>query len=471
MAANRSTRAVSSAHAHFGAQFARCEGELASASPGWLAPVRRAAIKRFNELGLPTRKDEAWKYTPTSQIAKSGFALAPISRAAVSPASETRLSREDIVRIFGEPTAECSLVFADGRFAPSLSATESLTETVDAGSLAEVLRDNPERVRSLALGADSLTRPFAALNLAFVHDGAFVSIGAGSAEQSIELLFVTTQAAAGCVANVRNMIRLEAGASAVISMRYASDLGIADSSRDSHSNSLTNYLTNAVTSIELGEDAELHLVSVQREAEAALHLSSIDVAQQRDSRFRSHLFAIGASLSRSEVNSVLAAPGADCALNGLFLVDGTQHVDNQTVIDHASPHGTSRELYKGVLGGRSRGVFNGLVRVRPDAQKTSAQQSNPNLLVSDHAHVNTKPTLEIYADDVKCSHGATIGRLDQDALFYLRARGVDERTASQMLVGAFVSEIAEAIPHESLRAGVQKWVALKLDAVTSAEAA
>ena len=458
MAADTGT--VSSARSHFGAQFARCESELASASPGWLAPVRRAAMERFDELGLPTRKDETWKYTPTSQIAKAAFSLAP--------RSETQLSREDVIRIFGEPAADCSLVFANGRFAPSLSSTESLPETVDASSLADVLRDDPERVqRSRALGADSLTRPFEALNLAFVRDGAFVSIGAGSAERSIELLFVTTRAAAGCVANIRNIIRLEAGATALISMRYSSDLGVDTSL----GNSFGNYLTNAVTSIELGEDAELDLVSVQREAEGAFHLSSIDVEQRRDSRFRSHLFAIGASLARSEVNSVLAAPGADCTLNGLFLVDGTQHVDNQTVIDHANPHGTSRELYKGVLGGRSRGVFNGLVRVQPDAQKTNAHQSNPNLLVSDRAHVNTKPTLEIYADDVKCSHGSTIGRLDQDALFYMRARGMDERTATQILIGAFVSEITEAIPHESVRAGVQRWVTGKLDAVTSAVAA
>jgi len=465
---------MNSVGSHFSAQFARCESEFASASPGWLAPIRRAAIERFGELGLPTRKDEAWKYTPTSQIAKSAFAVAPVS-ASAAPGSKTQLTRDDIVRIFGEPTADCSLVFADGRFAPSLSSGASPSGAVDAASLADVLRDDPERARSLALRADSMARPFAALNLAFVHDGAFVSIGAERAEQSIELLFVTTQASAGCMTNLRNMIRLEAGANAVISMRYASDDPTDNRSPDappgSDHSSVYNYLTNAVTSIELGEDAKLDLVSVQREAEGAFHLSSIDVEQQRDSRFRSHLFAIGAGLSRNEVNALLAAPGADCALNGLFLVGDTQHVDNQTGIDHAGPNGTSRELYKGVLGGRSRGVFNGLVRVRPDAQKTNAQQSNPNLLVSDRAHVNAKPTLEINADDVKCSHGSTIGRLDEDALFYLRTRGIDERTATQMLVAAFVSEIAEAIPHESLRDGVQKWVTEKLTAVANAETA
>ena len=269
---------MNSAGSHFGAEFARCESELASASPGWLAPVRRAAIERFGELGLPTRKDEAWKYTPTRQIEKSTFAVAPFSTPATR-GIETRLTRADIVRIFGDPTADCSLVFADGRFAPHLSSAASRPGTVDAASLADVLRDDPERVRSLELRADSMTRPFAALNLAFVHDGAFVSIGAGSAEASVELLFVTTQSAAGCITNLRNMIRLEAGASAVVSMRYASDVGTADRSPDAVPDLIHNYLTNAVTSIELGENSRLDLVSVQREAEGAFHLSSIDGEQ------------------------------------------------------------------------------------------------------------------------------------------------------------------------------------------------
>ncbi len=445
---------------HFGAQFARREDEFASASPAWLAPVRRAAMQRFDELGLPTRKDEPWKYTPTSRIAKAAFLQ--------EPRSESGLSREDIVRIFGEPAADCSLVFENGRFTRSLSSVDALPETVTASSLAEILRDDPDQVqRSLSVRADSLTRPLAALNLAFVHDGAFLSIGSSRDEQSIELLFVSTRAAG--VANLRNIIRIASGANAVISMRYASDLAADASVEDVRS--AGDYLTNAVTSVELGDNAELDLISVQNEADCALHLSSVDVEQQRDSRFRSHLFAIGAGLSRSEVNSVLAAPGADCALNGLFLVGGTQHVDNQTVIDHASPHCSSRELYKGVLGGRSRGVFNGLVRVREDAQKTNAQQSNSNLLVSDRAHVNTKPTLEIYADDVKCAHGSTIGRLDEDALFYLRSRGLDERSATQLLIGAFVSEVGEAIPHELVRAHVERTVAAKLATVTSSEIA
>ena len=228
------------------------------------------------------------------------------------------------------------------------------------------------------------------------------------------------------------------------------------------------YWTNAMTQILLEDNAELDLVTVQSESDTAYHFSSLDIRQERDSRFRSHHVSLGGALARSEIYARLDAPGVDCALNGLFLGDGQQHLDSQTTVDHACPHGTSRELYKGILGGHSRGVFNGTVLVRQDAQKTNAQQFNPNLLISDDAQINTKPTLEISADDVKCSHGSTVGRLDEDALFYLRARGVDERAARQMLTVAFASEIANAIPQDSLRAQVERLVSAKLERSRSA---
>jgi len=429
---------------HYREQFARSEAGT-GAHPAWLAAVRRAAIDRFDELGLPTRKDEAWKYTPTTAIARGGFV------ATVDPVAQ--LNPDDIVRIFGSPTGDCRLVFENGRYSAPLSSPGPSGAPL-ARNLGAMLCDDPGPIeRSLSMGPESLVRPFDALNLAFARDGAFVAIDAANSGRSIELLFVATGSADGCISNVRNIIRIADGASATVSIRHASD---ADAAR---------YLTNVATSVELGDGAKLDLVTVQRESEAALHLASVDVEQRRDSRFRSHHFALGAGLARSEVNTILAGPGAETSLDGLFLADGTQHIDNQTRIEHRAPHGTSSELYKGVLGGRSRGVFNGLVRVHRDAQKTSARQSNPNLLVSDRAHVNAKPTLEIYADDVKCSHGSTIGRLDDDALFYLRARGIDERAARQMLIGAFASELVDGVPGEALRARVEAWVSRKLDAV------
>ncbi len=270
------------------------------------------------------------------------------------------------------------------------------------------------------------------------------------------MIFVAGPAASGRVANPRNIIRIDRGAKAAIAIRYESRCpGV--------------YWTNAMTQVLLEENAELDLVTLQSESDTAYHFSSLDVSQERDSRFRSHHISLGGALARSEIYARLGAPGVDCALNGLFLVDGKQHVDSQTTVDHASPHGTSRELYKGILGGHSRGVFNGSVLVRPDAQKTNAQQSNRNLLISDDAQVNTKPTLEIAADDVKCSHGSTVGRLNEDALFYLRARGLDEPAAREMLTVAFASEIAGAIPQESLRTQVERLVAAKLERNQSAK--
>jgi Fe-S cluster assembly protein SufD len=430
------------AQEHFVRRFADCEAKLAEASPGWLAPIRRAAIERFAELGFPTRKNEAWKYTNTAPISKA--ALDP------SPATTNGVTRDAIRELVGSQAAECCLVFEDGRFAAELSSIDALPGDVEVRSLATAMAEDSGGLRSLLDAEDPLDRPFAALNRAFHRDGAFVRVTAGAApERPIQLLFIATPGGAGRVANPRNIIRVDAGARAAITMRYAA---LGDGV----------YWTNAVTQVAVGPDAALDLVTIQTEAETAFHLSSLDVTQDRDSRFRSHLISLGSKLARSEINARLDAPGVDCELNGLFLVEGEQHVDSQTTIDHASPHGTSRELYKGILSGRSHGVFNGKILVRPGAQKTNAQQSNPNLLTSDHARINSKPTLEIEADDVKCTHGSTVGHLDADALFYLRARGIEERAARRMLTVAFASEIAQSIPQAALRAQVESEIARKL---------
>jgi Fe-S cluster assembly protein SufD len=440
---------LDAAQAQLVSRFGECEAQLADSSPAWLAPVRRAAIERFAELGFPTRKNEAWKYTSVAKIAQA--ALDP------EPPARDGVSRDDVRALIGSEASQGVFVFEDGRFAPELSSDDALPVGVEVRGLADALDEHAELIRPLLDRADSLDRPFAALNGAFQRDGAFVLVAAGAApEQPIQLLFVASPGASGRVANPRNIICIDRGAKATIAFRYASRCPDA-------------YWTNAMTQIVLEDNAELELVTVQAESDAAYHFSSVDVTQKRDSRFRSHHISLGGALARSEIYTRLDAPGVDCALNGLFLVDGEQHVDSQTTVDHASPHGTSRELYKGILGGRARGVFNGSVLVRPDAQKTNAQQFNPNLLISDNAQINTKPTLEIAADDVKCSHGSTVGRLDEDALFYLRARGLDERSARQMLTLAFATEIAEAIPHELLRTQVEQMVTAKLERSRSAE--
>jgi Fe-S cluster assembly protein SufD len=440
---------LDAAQAHFVSRFEECEARLADSSPAWLAPVRRAAIERFAELGFPTRKNEAWKYTSVSEIAKASLDPEPPARDGIS--------RDDIRAILGDDVSADVFVFEDGRFAPEFSSGESLPAGVEVGSLASALGEHPELVRPLLDRADPLDRPFAALNGAFQRDGAFVRVTAGATPQRpIQLLFIASSGASGRVANPRNIICIDRGAKAAIALRYESRCPDV-------------YWTNAMTQVLLEDNAELDLVTIQSESDTAYHFSSLDVRQERDSRFRSHHVSLGGALARSEIYVRHDAPGVDCALNGLFLVDGEQHVDSQTTVDHASPHGTSRELYKGILGDHSRGVFNGSVLVRPDAQKTNAQQFNPNLLISDGAQINTKPTLEISADDVKCSHGSTVGRLDEDALFYLRTRGMNEQLARQMLTVAFASEIAQAIPQESLRAHVEELVTAKLERIQSAK--
>ena len=435
--------ARNAAQDHYVSRFADCETELAGNSPAWLAPVRRAAIEQFATLGFPTRKVEAWKYTNVSPIAKTSFDP--------SPAEEKSVCRDDIRALLVDDAVEHSLVFIDGRFAPELSKQDALPAGVELQSLAHAWGDDSEQLRSLLDESDPLNRPFAALNSAFQRDGAFLRVLAGAvSEQLIQLLFVASPGAAGRVTSPHNVIWIEAGAKASVVLRYAS---LEDAT----------YWTNARTQVVMGNNSELDLVTIQTEADTAFHLSSLDVRQERGSRFRSHLISLGGALARNEIYARLDGTGADCLLNGLFLIDGEQHVDNPTTIDHAQPHGTSHELYKGILGGRARGVFNGIILVRPDAQKTNAQQSNRNLLISDGAQINTKPTLEIQADDVKCTHGSTIGRLDEQTLFYLRTRGIEEHAARAMLTVAFASDVTQAIPESSVRTQVEGLIAQKLE--------
>jgi Fe-S cluster assembly protein SufD len=425
-------------------RFGDCEAKLAAASPGWLAPLRRSAIDRFAELGFPTRKSEAWKYTSLAAIADADLDPRPAPCAGVS--------RADLRALLGDDVSEqLALVFVDGCCAREPSPARSSGDGALITSLAGALGAQTDQVRPLLERADLLDRPFSALNGAFQRDGAFVRVTAGARPADpIQLLFVASPHAAGRVASPRNLIRVERGAKAAVSLRFASLCGDV-------------YWTNAVTQIVLEEGAELDLIGLQSESDRAFHFSLVDVRQARDSRFRSHQVSLGGALARGEICVRLDAPGAECALNALFLALGEQHSDNQTTVEHARPHGTSRELYKGILGDRARGVFNGLVRVHPDAQRTSARQFNPNLLISDDAQINTKPTLEIGADDVQCSHGSTVGRLDDDALFYLRARGIDAAAARRMLTLAFASEIALGIPQPALRAQVERQITAKLE--------
>jgi Fe-S cluster assembly protein SufD len=324
---------------------------------------------------------------------------------------------------------------------------------VKAGSLATALNSDSALVEPhLARHAGYQDHPFVALNTAFLQDGAFVSIPRGKAvERPIHLLFVSTHDRRGTatVSHPRNLILAGDDSQAMVIESY---IGL--------NNAL--YFTNAVTEIVAGENAVVAHYKLQRESEEAFHISTVQASLSHNSNFSSHSIDLGGALVRNDVNAVLDGKGIECTLDGLYMVAGRQHVDNHTRIDHVKPHCSSRELYKGVLGGRSKGVFNGKIYVHKDAQKTDAKQTNKNLLLSEDAVINTKPQLEIYADDVKCTHGTTIGQLDQEAIFYLRSRGIDLEAARGLLTYAFASEMIGRIKVEPVRAQLETLLLTRL---------
>jgi Fe-S cluster assembly protein SufD len=300
---------------------------------------------------------------------------------------------------------------------------------------------------TLGRTADYTSNAFTALNTAFLVDGAFVEIASGAiVETPLHLVYISTGGSAKeTVSHPRTMILAgDNSQGAVVEHYVALDSG--------------KYFTNAVSEVVAGDGAVLSHTKLQQESAAAYHIGSLYVRQGRNSSFNSHSIAIGGTLVRNDITVVLDGEGAECELNGLYVENEAQHVDNHTLIDHARPHGSSRENYKGILDGRSTGVFNGSIVVRKDAQKTDARQSNKNLLLSRDAEINTKPQLEILADDVKCSHGATIGHIDQDAIFYMRSRGIDESTARSLMMYAFCNEIIERVKCAEIRELIGKAV-------------
>jgi Fe-S cluster assembly protein SufD len=399
--------------------------------PRWLQTLRAEASASFETLGLPTSRLENWRYTAHALQSLGELPLEPATSTGPPPGLGE-------LEKLASPLFACSeFAFVDGGFDEALSSPRGLSGNLPVRSLRRLLDEEAESTGS-ALGqlADVKTDAFAALNTAQFRDAALVHIPRGETiPQPLHLVFVSGRA--GGATYPRVAIRAEAGSHATVIADFVS----AGSGR---------RFTNAVLEVELEANAELDLVILQRECDDALHVSRSYVRQSRDSRLRSHTLTLAGRTVRNDLEIVLAEEGSEAVLNGLFLGLADQHVDNHTRVDHAVPHCTSSELYKGVLADRARGVFRGRVVVRPNAQKTSAEQSNPNLLIGDRAEIDTKPQLEIYADDVRCSHGATIGQLDHDALFYLRSRGIAEDPARLMLVQAFAAQITDALPDEAL---------------------
>ena len=409
---------------------------LGEGEPGWVREARTKARVEFEELGFPTQRDEDWKYTSVAPIADTRFDDAP---------ANGHPSAAQLDSLLYPGWSAHQAVFVNGRFAPELSRLEELQNGIRVGSLATVLDSAADSLEPHLVRLASPRRgAFTALNTAFLRDGAFVEVPAGMvADRPIHLVFVATPDGDPFVAHPRNLILLGKGSEARVVETYVSaGDGV--------------YWTNVVTEAVVGENATLDRIKIQREGPEAFHIATTEVALQRSSTLRSHSISLGGSLVRNNLNAVLTAEGGDCSLNGLYVGSATQHVDNHTLVDHAQPHCTSREFYKGVLTDRARGVFNGRVIVRVDAQKTDARQTNKNLLLSSEALVNTKPQLEILADDVKCAHGATIGQLDGDAIFYLQTRGIDRKTARSLLIQAFASELVDRIPDEPIRRAVEE---------------
>lgn len=400
-------------------------------APDWLTALRRSAFAQFAERGFPPERHEDWKYSNTRALQKLRFSPAvmqppDIDTKQITPAL---LQHPDVQR----------LVFVDGMLAPQL-ATNHTTEGLRATPLSAALHEQSTRIRDLLLPQALWDNDaFTALNSAFLGHGALIDVAADThITTPLQLLFVSTPHAEASASHPRIIVTL--GANARLTL-IESHFGLAGAAN----------FTNSCTQMALGAGADLDYLGIQREAPGDFHVSRIYVSQQEHSHCATHIYNLGGHWVRNDLRVRLEAPGASVRMDGLYLAHGRRHVDNHTRIDHLVPHTTSDELYRGIIRDRGRAVFNGKVVVAEDAVKTGATQTNNNLLLTRNGEIDTKPELEIYADDVKCDHGATIGQLDENALFYLRSRGVDLETAREMLTGAFARVVADRIATPDLR--------------------
>lgn len=409
----------------------------------WLLNLRQRAGERFEELEFPTTHVEAWKYTNIAPIVKTPFRqlldveLDGVTGKTIAPFT------------FAE-SRHSQLVFVNGLFARELSNVSALPAGITVGNLGDVPAELGKTISDhLGVYADYRDQAFTALNTANLGDGAFVHIAKGKAvEPPIHLLFISTSAEA-TVSHPRVLIVAESGSVATLIESYVSS---ADNV----------YFTNAVTEVFVADGAVLDHYRLQTESEHAFHIGTTEVHQQRNSNYTSYAISLGSELARHNLNVAVSDEHIETTIDGLYVVTGNQHTDNHTVIDHQKPHSNSHQLYKGILDGRGRAVFNGKVFVREGALLTDARQLNKNLLLSAEAHVDTKPELEIFADDVKCSHGATVGQLEDDELFYLASRGISQEKARALLTYGFAEDVISKIKLKSVREHLDRIVLEKL---------
>jgi Fe-S cluster assembly protein SufD len=401
----------------------------------WLRKLRQDAFARFCEVGFPTTHDEDWRFTNVSAIAQTAFRLTRNRR--------VWLSQQEL-EPYRVPGVSCQLVFVNGHFARELSLLGKLPDGVKVGNLGGEISSNPEAIEPhLGRHLDIRRDAFCALNTAFVEDGAYVHIPRGTlVEEPVCLLFVSTADDAPSMSHPRNLIVAEEDSQATFVEDYVSLDGGA-------------VFCNTVTELVAGDHTVISHYMVEREHKEAFNISTLRIQQGKSANVVSHSLLLGGALVRNNVHPVLAGEGGECLINGLFIGNGRQHLDNYMLVEHASPRCGSRQFYNGILDGHAHGVFHGRIIVHKDAQKTDAKQTNRNLLLSDDAQIDTKPQLEIYADDVKCTHGATIGQIEGDALFYLRSRGIDEVSARTLLLFAFASECLDRMKQGPVRKHVE----------------
>jgi Fe-S cluster assembly protein SufD len=401
--------------------------EFDKSAPGaklaWLKRLREDAFARFCEAGFPTTREEDWRFTNVSAIARTVF----------RPATEAKLTSEQLATFCPEGKTAATLVFVNGRFDAELSQVSGLPKGVTVASLREQIDSHPETLeKHLGRYADTQRDAFVALNTAFLADGAYVHVARGVVvEAPIILLYLSTEEPGPAVTHPRNLIVAEDQSQVAVMEDYASVGGESIA------------FSNAVTELIAGESTVAQHYLIEREHLKAFNISTLRIHQGRSGNVASHSLLLGGGLVRNNVHPVLAGEGGECLINGLFLGTGRQHLDNYMHVEHASPHCGSRQFYNGILDEQSHGVFHGRIVVHKDAQKTDAKQTNRNLLLSDDAQIDTKPQLEIYADDVKCTHGATIGQIEENALFYLQSRGISEAEARKLLLLAFAEECVE----------------------------
>ena len=418
-------------------EFARLGKERPSFKRSWTFRARQDAMSRFGEIGFPTLQDEEWRKTSVAPILQVPFRPQP------APATNG-FTPQEIERYTFEPWDCTHMVFVNGHYAPGLSRLRTLPAGVVIEPLAAALETRRDEIEPhLARHAGDRRHAFVALNTAFMQDGAYVRVPDGvELEEPLHLLFFSTSNSEAVVSYPRNLVIAGRGAR----------LSVVESYVGPHHDL---YFTDTVTEIVAGENAAIDHYKLQRESERGYHVAVVQADLGRYARLGSWNISLGGALVRNDLGALLGAEGGEVNLAGLYITGGTQHVDNHTLIDHASPHCASHELYKGVLDDRSRGVFDGTIIVRQDAQKTDAHQTNRNLLVSENALVDSTPRLQILADDVKCTHAATIGQIDEDQMFYLRSRAISQETARNLLIQAFVSEVLHTMRIGPIRAGLE----------------